>query len=52
VREKADTFEVAEPVKAMRSFEYLLGKLVKVPKGEIKAKRKRVKLTPKPKRKG
>jgi len=41
VRVKADTFEVADPAKAMRRFESLLGKLVKVPKGELKAKRKR-----------
>ena len=43
MREKADTFEVADPAKAMRNFESLLGKLVKVPKSELKAKRKRVK---------
>jgi hypothetical protein len=43
VRVKADTFEVADPVKAMGRFESLLGKLVKVPKGELNAKRKRVK---------
>jgi len=41
VREKADTFEVADPQKAMQKFESLLGKLVKVPKSELKAKRKR-----------
>jgi len=52
VREKADTFDVAEPVKAMGRFESLLGKLVKIPKAEIKTKRKRIRLTPKPKRKG
>jgi hypothetical protein len=43
VRVKANEFEVADPGKAMRNFESLLGKLVKVPKGEIKAKRKRAK---------
>jgi len=42
VREKADTFEVADPAKAMGRFESLLGKLVQVPKSELKAKRKRV----------
>jgi len=52
VRMKAETFEVGEPDKAMGRFESLLGKLVKVPKSEIKAKRKHVKPTPKPKRKG
>ena len=52
MREKANTFEVAEPDKAMRSFESLLGKLVKVTKGELKAKRKRVRQTPRPKPKG
>ena len=41
MRVKADTFEVADPMKAMERFESLLGKLVKVPKGELKAKRKR-----------
>jgi hypothetical protein len=45
---KADTFEVSDPAKAMERFESLLGKLVKVPKGELKAKRKRA---AKPKRK-
>jgi hypothetical protein len=40
VRVKADTFEVAEPAKAMGRFESLLGKLVKVTKGELRAKRK------------
>jgi len=40
VRVKADTFEVADPANAMRRFESLLGKLVKVPKRELKAKRK------------
>jgi hypothetical protein len=49
VRVKAETFEVGEPDKAMRRFESLLGKLVKVPKSEIKAKRKRA--SPDPKRK-
>jgi hypothetical protein len=43
VRVKAHEFEVADPAKAMGRFESLLGKLVKVPKGELKAKRKRVK---------
>jgi hypothetical protein len=52
VRVKAETFEVGEPGKAMRRFESLLGKLVKVPKGEIKAKRKQVRPTPKRKPKG
>lgn len=42
MRVKADTFEVADPVKAMGRFESLLGKLVKIPKGKLKAKRKRV----------
>jgi hypothetical protein len=39
---KADTFEVSDPAKAMERFESLLGKLVKVPKGELKANRKRI----------
>ena len=51
MREKADTFEVADPAKAMTRFESLLGKLVKVPKGDIKAKRKRVKARQKAKAK-
>jgi len=42
VRVKADTFEVSDPKKAMERFESLLAKLVKVPKGKLKAKRKRV----------
>lgn len=51
MREKADTFEVADPAKAMGRFESLLGKLVNVPKGELKAKRKRAKARQKAKAK-
>lgn len=51
MRVKADEFEVADPAKAMERFESLLGKLVKVPKGELKAKRKRVKARQKAKTK-
>ena len=51
MREKADTFEVADPAKAMGRFESLLGKLVKVPKGELKPKRKRAKARQKAKAK-
>jgi hypothetical protein len=50
VRLKAENLEVGEPDKAMGRFESLLRKLVKVPKSEIKAKRKRA--TPHLKRKG
>jgi len=39
---KAETFEVGEPDKAMGRFESLLGKLVKVPKSEIKAEAERL----------
>jgi hypothetical protein len=42
VKVKAETFEAGEPGKAMGRFESLLGKLVNVPKSEIKAKRKQV----------
>ena len=52
VRVKAETFKVGEPEKAMGRFESLLGKLVKVPKGEIKDKRKQVKPPPEGKPKG
>jgi hypothetical protein len=52
VRVKADTFEVDRPDKAMGRFESLLGKLVKVPKGEIKAKHKHLKPAPKRRPKG
>ncbi|MGA9059429.1 MAG: hypothetical protein WB763_23300 [Terriglobia bacterium] len=52
MRVKADTFKVEKPDKAMGRFESLLGKLVKVPKGEIKAKHKHVKPDPKRTRKG
>ena len=48
MRVKAETFEVVEPDKAMQRFESVLGKLVKVPKREVKAKRKRA--IPHPKR--
>lgn len=47
MRVKAATFKVSDPAKAMERFENLLGKLVKVPKAEIKAKRKRVAARPK-----
>ena len=52
MRVKAETFRVGEPGKAMGRFESLLGKLVKVPKGEIKAKHKHIKPAPKRKPKG
>ena len=53
MRMKADTFEVSDPDQAMGRFQSLLGNLVKVPKSEIKAKRKRAKAAaPKRKRKG
>jgi hypothetical protein len=39
VRLKAHTFEVDNPTEAMRNFTSLLGKLVKVPKSEVEAKR-------------
>jgi hypothetical protein len=43
VRLKADTFEVENPAKAMDNFTSLLGKLVKVPKSEVEAKRAKAK---------
>jgi len=43
VRVKADEFEVADPARAMERFESLLGKLVKLPKRNPKAKPKRAK---------
>jgi hypothetical protein len=50
VREKADTFQVENPDKAMQNFESLLGKLLKVPKSEIGARKRKAK-PGKPKRK-
>ncbi len=44
MRMKAETFEVADPNKAMGRFQSLLGKLVKVPKSKhskARPKRKR-----------
>jgi len=43
VREKANPLEVIEPAKAMGRFESLMGRLAKIPKGELKAKHKRAK---------
>ena len=42
-RIKAEQFEVDDPEAAMARFKSGLAKLVRVPKSEIKAKRKRVK---------
>lgn len=42
-RIKAEEFEVSDPRAAMARFKVGLSKLVRVPKDEIKAKRKRVK---------
>src|SRR5690348_5072518 len=46
VRMKAETFEVEAPDKAMGRFQSLLENLVRVPKSEVKAKRKRASWTP------
>ena len=43
---KAETFEVEDPDKAMGRFQLLLENLVRVPKSEVKAKRKRVRAGP------
>ncbi len=43
MRLKAHTFEVDNPTKAMHNFTSLLGRLVKVPKSEVEAKRAKVK---------
>jgi len=51
VREKADTFQVENPGKAMANFQSLLGKLLKVPKGEIGTRKRKAKSRVKPKRK-
>jgi hypothetical protein len=48
---KVETFEVADPNRAMERFKSLLGNLVKVPKSEVEAKRKRVRASSKRKRK-
>jgi hypothetical protein len=42
VREKADTFQVENPDKAMQNFHALLGKLVKVPKAEVGTRKRKV----------
>lgn len=44
MRLKADKFEVENPTEAMGKFKSLLGKLVKVPKSELKRKRRKHKL--------
>ncbi len=43
MREKADTFRVEDPAKAMQNFESLLGKLLKVPKSEIGTRKRKAK---------
>ena len=43
MRLNAHTFEVDNPTEAMQNFTSLLGKLVKVPKSEVEAKRAKVK---------
>ena len=43
MRTKAEDVEVADPKQAMENFKSLLGKLIKVPKSELPAKRKRTK---------
>ena len=42
-RIKAEDYKVSDPDATMARFKTLLGKLVQVPKHEIKAKRKRAK---------
>jgi len=51
VREKADTFQVEDPGKAMENFQSLLGKLLKVPKSEIGTRKRKAKGRTKAKRK-
>jgi len=46
---KAENVEVSDPDEAMRRFKATLGKLVKIHKSAIKAKRKRTRLKRKPK---
>jgi hypothetical protein len=43
VRKKVEHVEVNDPKKAMGEFKSLLGKLVKVPKGEVQTKRRKSK---------
>ena len=43
MREKADTFQVENPDKAMERFQSLLGKLLKVPKSEIGTRKRKAK---------
>ena len=43
MRVKANTFKVENPAKAMDNFTSLLGKLVKVSKAEVEAKRAKAK---------
>lgn len=51
MREKADTFQVENPEKAMGEFRSLLGKLLKVPKSEIGTRQQMAKQHKKRKRK-
>jgi len=51
VREKADTFQVENPGKAMENFQSLLGRLLKVPKSEIGTRKQMAKRRAKRKRK-
>ena len=43
MRKKAEDVQVNDPKKAMQEFTALLGKLVKVPKSELRAKHRRPK---------
>jgi hypothetical protein len=50
-RIKAEDYKVSDPDTTMERFKALLGKLVQVPKHETKAKPKRKRVKPSPKRK-
>ena len=51
MRKKADTFQVEDPGKAMKNFQSLLGKLLKVPKSEIGTRKRKAQSRVKRKRK-
>ena len=50
MRTKAEDFEVSDPDKAMQRFQSVLGKVVKAPKTETKAKANHKHTTGRPKR--
>ena len=44
MRIKAESFKVNDPDKAMQEFTSLLGKIVKVPKSDVRRKQKKTRL--------